>query len=74
MNAVDISFIVIYLAGMLVIGLYSNKKHKGVENYYVAGRKSNPLTIMCLWVSCWIGGASVIGTSTKEYELGVTAI
>ena len=74
MNAVDISFIVIYLAGMLVIGLYSNKKHKGVENYYVAGRKSNPLTIMCLWVSCWIGGASVIGTSTKGYELGVTAI
>ncbi|MEG1633291.1 MAG: sodium:solute symporter family protein [Oscillospiraceae bacterium] len=74
MAAIDLIFIVAYLAGMVFIGLYSNKTQKGVENYYVAGRKSSPLTIMCLWVSCWIGGASVIGTSTKGYDLGITAI
>lgn len=74
MDAVDIGFIIVYLAAMLLIGLYSNKKHKGVENYYVAGRRSSSVTIMCLWLSCWIGGASVIGTSTKGYELGVTAV
>jgi SSS family solute:Na+ symporter len=74
MNAIDLCFIIVYLVSMVLIGLYSNKTQKGVENYYVAGRKSSPMTIMCLWVSCWIGGASVIGTSTKGYNLGITAV
>lgn len=74
MKTIDLCFIVAYLVGMVLIGLYSNKTQKGTENYYVAGRKSSSITIMCLWVSCWIGGASVIGTSTKAYNLGVTAV
>ena len=59
---------------MLAIGVFANRKDKGTENYYVGGRKQNPVTIMCLWVSCWIGGASVIGTSTKGYDMGITAV
>ena len=74
MEKIDLFLIVLYLFAMVFIGLYSNRKNKGVESYYVAGRKSGSLTIMCLWVSCWIGGASVIGTSTKAYEMGITAV
>lgn len=74
MTTLDLSFIGIYLAAMLAIGLYANRKDKGTENYYVGGRKQNSVTIMCLWVSCWIGGASVIGTSTKGYDMGITAV
>ena len=59
---------------MLAIGVFANRKDKGTENYYVGGRRQNPVTIMCLWVSCWIGGASVIGTSTKGYDMGITAV
>ena len=74
MRTIDFCFIGIYLVSMLVIGFIANRKDKGTENYYVGGRKQNSLTIMCLWVSCWIGGASVIGTSTKGYEMGITAV
>lgn len=33
-----------------------------------------PISIMCLWMSAWIGGASITGTSSKAYELGITAV
>lgn len=74
MATIDLVIIVAYLVLMVAIGVYANHKHKEVESYYVAGRKSKPITIACLWVSCWIGGASVIGTSTKAYDLGITAV
>ena len=74
MRTIDFCFIGIYLVAMLAIGVFANRKDKGTENYYVGGRKQNPVTIMCLWVSCWIGGASVIGTSTKGYDMGITAV
>lgn len=74
MTTIDLGLIGIYLAAMLAIGFYANRKDKGTENYYVGGRKQNSVTIMCLWVSCWIGGASVIGTSTKGYDMGITAV
>lgn len=74
MGKIDLAFIGLYLVAMLAIGLYANRKDKGTENYYVGGRRQGALSIMCLWVSCWIGGASVIGTSTKGYDMGITAV
>lgn len=62
------------MAGMLGIGIYASRRQKNVDDYYVAGRKSGPIAIMCLWMSAWIGGASITGTSSKAYELGITAI
>lgn len=74
MNTLDVLVVVIYLAGMLVIGVCASRRQTNMESYYVAGKKLNAVSVMCLWVSCWIGGASVIGTSTKAYELGITAV
>ena len=52
MRTIDFCFIGIYLVAMLAIGVFANRKDKGTENYYVGGRKQNPVTIMCLCVSC----------------------
>lgn len=74
MTYLDIGIIVAYLVGMLLIGIYASKKQKGIDDYYVAGRNVGAFSLMCLWMSAWIGGASVMGTSSRAYEMGITAI
>jgi SSS family solute:Na+ symporter len=63
-----------YLAGMVGIGFYAQRRQKDVEDYFVAGRRLGALTIACLWIAAWIGGAAVVGTSTRAYEYGVTGV
>ncbi len=74
MSALDTSIIFIYLGLMIVIGLYANYRQKNVEDYYVAGRKLGPFSIACLWLASWVGGASIIGSSARAHEMGITAI
>ena len=63
-----------YLIAMVAVGLYANRKQDGLEDYYVAGRKLNSFTIATLWLSSWIGGASIIGASDKAYSIGISAV
>jgi SSS family solute:Na+ symporter len=74
LSGFDIGIILIYLAGMLAVGIYANRRQTSMEDYYVAGRSCGTFPIMCLWMSAWIGGASITGTSAKAYDMGITAI
>ena len=33
-----------------------------------------PLKIGALWMAGWIGGSSVIGTSSNSYSMGITGV
>jgi len=74
MGMVDIAILFAYLALILVLGFYAQRRQKGVDDYFVAGRRMGPVTIACLWIAAWIGGASIVGTSARVYEFGVTGI
>lgn len=74
MNSIDIAIILAYFASMIFLGLYSSKKQRGVDDYYVGGRSMGALKIGALWMAGWIGGSSVIGTSSNAYSLGITGI
>lgn len=74
MSHLDIFIVVLYLAAMLAIGIISSRRHKTMEDYYVAGRNLGVLPIACLWVSSWIGGASVIGASSRAYDFGISGV
>jgi len=74
MALIDHVLIFVYLAALISIGIYANYKQKNVEDYYVAGRRQGTVSIACLWLASWIGGASIIGSSGKGYELGITGI
>ena len=74
MGIVDTTILFAYLALILGLGFYAQHRKQGVEDYFVAGRRLGPVTIACLWVAAWIGGASIVGTSARVYELGVTGI
>ena len=59
---------------MIVLGLIANKKQTGVDDYYLGGRAMGALKIGALWMAGWIGGSSVIGTSSNSYSMGITGI
>ena len=74
LGLIDSSILFAYLALMIGLGLYANYRQKGVEDYFVAGRRMGPFTIACLWLAAWVGGAAVVGSAARSYELGVTGV
>ncbi|MSQ91642.1 MAG: sodium:solute symporter family protein [Gammaproteobacteria bacterium] len=74
MGAIDTSILFVYLALMVGLGFYAQRRKQNVEDYFVAGRRVGPFTIACLWVAAWVGGAAVVGTSARVYEFGVTGV
>jgi SSS family solute:Na+ symporter len=74
MSVIDTTILFAYLALMIGLGIYAQRRQQGVEDYFVAGRRLGPVTVACLWVAAWIGGASIVGTSARIYEFGVTGI
>ena len=45
-----------------------------MDDYYLGGRAMGALKIGALWMAGWIGGSSVIGTSSNSYSMGITGI
>lgn len=59
---------------MILLGFYANKKQENVDDYYLGGRSMGSFKIGALWMAGWIGGSSVIGTSSNGYSMGITAV
>ena len=65
MNILDIAIILAYFVGMIVLGLYANRKQSNVDDYYLGGRSMGSIKLGALWMAGWIGGSSVIGNSSN---------
>ena len=74
MGGLDLAIILAYFALMLAIGVYASRRQRGTEDYFVAGRRMGVFSVTCLWLSSWIGGASISGTASRAYSMGITAI
>jgi len=72
-GAIDTGIILIYLALMVVLGLYANRKQVSVEDYFVASGRIGTLSIACLWLAGWVGGASILGGAANAYKFGISA-
>lgn len=73
MTGLDTSIIFLYLAMMIALGFYANRKQKDVQDYFLAGQRQNTFSVACLWMASWVGGAAVIGTSARAYDIGISA-
>jgi SSS family solute:Na+ symporter len=74
MDPLDLGVVIAYLVLLIALGFWAQYRQKDVEDYYVAGRRLGPITVACLWIAAWIGGAAVVGTTTRVYQYGVTGI
>jgi SSS family solute:Na+ symporter len=73
MSNIDTGIIFAYLAMMIVLGLYASRQHDSIEGYFVASGRIGTISIACLWIAGWIGGAAIIGGAAKAYEIGISA-
>ena len=71
-RTIDAIIIIVYFAVMAILGVVGYKKNKTSEDYFLAGKKLGTFSLAAMWMSSWIGGSSIVGTSTNAYELGIT--
>lgn len=72
LNSIDSGIIFAYLALMLAIGVYASRQQDSVEDFFVAGGKLGTVSIACLWLASWVGGAAIVGGAAKVYEVGIS--
>ena len=71
---VDVSIILLYLAGMVVIGIWASRRVKNLEDYSLAGKSLGYLVMIGTLVGAAIGAASTMGKAGKAYEMGIIFI
>ncbi len=68
---VDVSIILLYLAGRVVIGIWASRRVKNLEDYSLAGKSLGYLVMIGTLVGAAIGAASTLGKAGKAYEMGI---
>lgn len=74
MHIIDYFVLALYFCTLLIIGFHANKRHKDIDDYYVGGRKVGTLPLAALWMSSWVGGAAIVGSAEKSYQVGISAL
>ncbi len=71
---VDIGIILVYLAGMVAVGVWTSRKVKNLADYSLAGKSLGYLVMIGTLVGAAIGAASTMGKAGKAYEFGIIFI
>ncbi len=64
--------IVVYFLGMIAIGVASRKKARGVDDFFVAGRKGSTLLITGSLLATIVGGSATVGMAGLGFTQGLT--
>ncbi len=72
LGSLDTGIVFAYLALMIAIGLYASRQQDSIEDFFVAGGKLGTFSIACLWLASWVGGATIVGGTSKTYEFGIS--
>ncbi len=64
--------IALYFLAMLAIGMVSRRKARGLDDFFVAGRKGSSLFIVGSLLATIIGGSATIGMAGLGFKQGLT--
>jgi SSS family transporter len=64
----------IYLASLVVLGIYLGKKVKTEDDFMVAGRNLSTKVLVGTLLATWIGSGSIIGGAGLAYRKGISAL
>lgn len=73
-NIISVSIIVLFLLGILGVGVAASKKAKGKEGYIVANRSSGYFLIVGTLFATFWGGGTVLGGSGAAFSDGVIGV
>lgn len=66
--------VIVYMVGMVAIGVYSSKKIKGVSDYLVAGRRLGILLATGTLFATWFGAGTAMGGAANAYLFGLQGV
>jgi len=64
--------IAVYFLGMIAIGIASRRKARGVDDFFVAGRKGSSLLITGSLLATIVGGSATVGMAGLGFTQGLT--
>ncbi|UCC17016.1 MAG: hypothetical protein JSU58_00230, partial [Dehalococcoidales bacterium] len=70
----EMVIIVVYFAVMITIGIFSRRRAKEADDFFIAGRKGSTLFITGSLLATIIGGSAIMVTSKLGFTQGITGI
>jgi solute:Na+ symporter, SSS family len=70
--AVDVAIVIVYLAGMLVLGFFLGRKHRTDRDYFLGGRKLKWWMVGVSMVVSDIGALELVGVAGSAYVVGLS--
>ncbi len=74
MLTLDLVVLAVYLIGILVVGIWSQRKAKTQEDFLVAGRSCGPLLYSGTLAAVILGGGSTVGGVKLGYLYGISGM
>ena len=74
LNYLDYGIIIFYLCAILLVGLWSGKGMKSLQDFSVSHRSYTSLIIFATLSASFIGGGFSIGNAEKVFRLGIANI
>ncbi len=71
---VDNFIVVLYLAGILWLGISSSKQIKDIQNYSIAGKSYGSFVIFATLFASFLGGGFSMGNAEKVFGFGIMNI
>ena len=68
----ELIIIAVYFLCMIAIGVASRKKARGIDNFFVAGRKGSSLFITGSLLATIVGGSATVGMAGLGFTQGLT--
>ncbi len=70
----ELIIIAVYFLCMIAIGLASMRKARGVDAFFVAGRKGSSLLITGSLLATIVGGSATVGMAGLGFTQGLTGV
>lgn len=74
LTVLDLTIIVLYMIGMLLVGVWFVKRIRNTGDFYVAGRTLGPFVLTATVCASIIGGSAMMGRAGIAYTTGFKAI
>jgi len=68
----ELIIIAVYFLGVVVVGLVSRRKARGIDDFFVAGRQGSSLFITGSLIATIVGGSATVGMAGLGFSRGLT--
>ncbi|MFC1860229.1 sodium:solute symporter [Chloroflexota bacterium] len=70
----ELVIIAVYLLGVIAVGVISRRKARGINDFFVAGRKGSSLFITGSLLATIVGGSATVGMAGLGFTQGLTGV